>query len=644
MFITKTFLVIFFITILSNEFQSRPEIDWFESAYPHLSDSDSPHTALIIHYKGAHDADAIRDELFEKIIQTMPSASIEMNDEGIALKEFDFGNVSKLSTSLLFIFHTEYSGDNVQISRVMHSLNKLADFSVNCYLLIILRTSSNLNRRLEDILHKAWKKTIMNIAIVEIRGINCNRLTKLSTDNQQFHDCEGKKYSAFSRIYDDSPKRVIIHQFNPFINTFYHKKFSTRRKLFPNFANNMHGHDLKVRIINQPPFAAVTWNENNEMKKMSGPNIVLMQTITAKLNATPVILPNPKSMEFWLSNFTVEDLINESLNSDLTAHLCVRFTGHILEESVRSRHIITHELGVLMPKERGINKITLYYAIESTALILVIMLTIWFAAILLKFDKKFFELSRIFRLILSIGVDYQPTRSSQRVLFLVVIMIGFMYSNNIYASLTNLGVDPLVEKEYKTFEDIDNSGLIPIIRAPVFRKTFNDAVGAKLNLKKKSIQVIDSSNCLRMAMVHRNVCCVLFRAEAELYERLSHRKDSQYQLKLSEPIFWASDAAFRFRQGLPGKKTINEVIDRCNEAGLINKWYWNMEGSADPNNNTNDDLHAQDNAVQTQLLIQLIVVIAFGHLLATLVFIGELLAHRFKNSSKGKRKVRFCVY
>ncbi|THK32943.1 uncharacterized protein LOC114841086 [Diachasma alloeum] len=622
---TIKYLVIFFIIILPDELQSRPQVDWFESINT-LFTAHKIHTALFIHSNNTDDSD-IKDGLFAKIMESIPSVSFEMDHEGIVPKDLDIGVLSKLSTSLLFIHYAKYSGNPVQIYRVMHSINKLADFSVNCYLLIVLETSSNSSEEIEDILQHAWNKTILNMAIVEIRlAANFNTSTTVIAEISKFSD------EANRGLHKNIASRVIIHQFNPFIKKFYHLEFSSGKELFPNYAKNMHGHGLKVVIVDQPPFASVTWKEDGEVGKMSGPNILLMQTITEKLNATPVILPKPKNMRFWLSNFTVEDLINESLNWDLTAHLCVRFTEHILEESVRSQNIITHELGVLMPRGYAINNKIINNILESSALTLVMMLAIWLAAILLKFDRKFWKLSTIFRWIFSISVHHQPSRNFERIFFFVVVMLGFIYANNIYASLTNLGVDPLVENDYETLEAIDDTGLTPMIRNPLFRRTFKNATGVELNLKRRSIRVMEITDCTQIAILHRNVCCVLFKSEAEYHKQWSRTKNGENQLKFAAPIFWSHHAAFLFRQSLPGRKNINKVIKRCSEAGLLSKWYTHMTrgfgGIAEDVAHVTDDLHT--------LRGQLIVVAALGHSLAALVLIGELLTHRFRNSFKKK--------
>ncbi|XP_011301222.1 uncharacterized protein [Fopius arisanus] len=621
--VTKIRLLVFLVvTILSDQLQSQPEVDWFESL------SRFPiHTALIMRCHGTGDSEILKDKLLAKIMKTLPSVTLHVDHPTILLTDLDVGGISKLSTSLLFIYDIEYSGDNQKIYEVIDSIQKLADFSVNCYLLIILRTSSNFNGDMENILRHAWHHAIMHIAIVEIRhASNLNVSTKIIADSPKSLELTG----AITKISKGNPDRVIIHQFNPFMKKFYHIQFSTEEVLFPNFAKNMYGLALKIIIVNQPPFASVIWNNVGDMVKMSGPNIILMQTIIEKINATPVILPKQKLSKIWRNEFTVEDIIKESFNWDLTAHLCIHYTEQIIEESVRTHNIIIHELAILMPRKLTINKKILMDALESSVLAMIIIIVVGLAVKLLKFDQRYWNLLTIFRWIFSIAVQHQPSKNYERILFFVVIVLGFTYANNIYASLTDLGVDPLVENTYETLEDVDASGLIPVIRNPVFRKTFENATDTKLNLKKRSLIVMDNTNCPEMAVRHRNVSCILFRNEAKYYKHRTRTQSGQFQLKLAKPIFWSHNAAFLFRQSLPGKKNINEIIERCREAGLLHKWYSDMTYSQrSEHTNTKEHVHVEEEQVRT-LRGQLITVIVFGHSLATLTFIVEIVFHRFK--------------
>ncbi|XP_028982102.1 uncharacterized protein LOC114841335 [Diachasma alloeum] len=291
----------------------------------------------------------------------MPCVTVNVDDDILHLKKLDFGVVSKSSTSLLFIFYADYSGDNVQIFKVMHAMNRVADFSVN-YILIILRTSSNLDRGVENILQHAWRQSMLNMVIAENR---------------------------------------------------------------------------------------------------------------------------------------------------------------------------------------------------------------------------------------------QPLKTFERILFIVVVILAFMYSSDIYASFTTLGIDPL-----------------------------------------KTVPYFSTRFCPEMAMVHRNVCCIMTRIEAEYYKSQSHTNDGQYRLQVAKPSFWSDTGVFHFRWNLPGKTNMKKIIENFREAGILNKFY--ATPYMHPQNDQNDNAYEMDEQSQIHLLRQLVMLAVIGNSLAVIVCIGELLAHRFKNSVKGKVKLNLC--
>ncbi|THK32932.1 uncharacterized protein LOC114841067 [Diachasma alloeum] len=621
MFNRKISLVIFVITILSDDLQGRPEGDWFESVKTRLSNPHQVYSAMIIRDNNTDDFDVLRDELFGKIIESMPS-EIFSNLDGVHNSNNWYRNVSsRMASSLLFVYYHRYSGDNTRVHEVINTMRGLSKLSAKCYFLIVLRTSSVSKEGVEDMLRHSWNNTMLNILICEIRRDENSSVTNWKVPN-------------------DESNRVIIHLYNPFLDKFYHKKFFPKLELFPDFASNMYGKKLNVLIVQQVPLTFVKWDKNNEMTEMSGANIALMQTLAGAMNFTPVILPKWNGTGFSVKTRTFDAWkFFKTTNTDITANLEPHFTEHISEESLRFRPIMAQEVGVLMPVEYAIDKKYQDNAVESSIITLIIMMIFWFVGILLRLDKKIWNFSIIICLLFSFSVPRQPSKAYERILFLSLSMLGFMYSNQIYASLTNVAVLSLEEREFVTFEEIDASGLIPIVPIAHFERVFRNAVGAELNLKKKSQIIVNIRDCPKMAMVYRNVCCIMYNTEGEYYRRLSRQDNGQYRLKFAKPILRSDNGAFGVRDTSPYKTKINYLIQRCFEAGLISKWYLEAISPSRSGNILNDDKPSRGERSAT-FRRQLMVVIVFGHSLATLVFFGELLVHRLRISHSNIDKSR----
>uniref|UniRef100_A0ABD2XBS3 Ionotropic glutamate receptor C-terminal domain-containing protein n=1 Tax=Trichogramma kaykai TaxID=54128 RepID=A0ABD2XBS3_9HYME len=60
----------------------------------------------------------------------------------------------------------------------------------------------------------------------------------------------------------------------------------------------------------------------------------------------------------------------------------------------------------------------------------------------------------------------------ERLLFGCVLMVALFYSSNILAQLTNLKLGRKAYMRFETFEELDESGLIPIMHPSMFNSTF----------------------------------------------------------------------------------------------------------------------------------------------------------------------------
>ncbi|THK32968.1 uncharacterized protein LOC114841116 [Diachasma alloeum] len=641
MCIIKTLLVIFLITILVDEIQSRPEVDWFDSVATRLFRSGEVHTVLIIHQRIADYSDVVKNELFGKIMGTMPSVIVEVDGGVINLKEQDFGVVSKNTSSLLFIFYADYSGDNVQIYEVMHAMKKLTDFSVN-YILIVLRTSSNLTRPVENILQYAWDISMSNILIVEIRRLNSEKRTVASADNTKVLGCGKLKcYGANGKFNEANSVKLIMHQFNFFSKQFFHEEFHNGVKLFPNFAKNMHGYVMKSLGNYIWP---LRYGQHKDKKKsfFVRKKFELYEDITRVLNFTTtqqIFLRG--EWKGWRGNYTYGALLsyyNKTEKVDIMGPLSSMLLSDLHIKPFILEAMKDQELIMVMPTTYAINQALINKALASTVISLIIFALIWLVAIILNFDGKIWSAFAIFSALSLMVVHHQPLRTNQRMLFLAIVVVSFMYSNDIYASLINLGIDPFVENEYETFEQIDDSCSTPMMQWYDVNDAFVGADGAKLNLKKKHVKGTLVS-CLEKAVEYRNVCCLTDARTMYASRFWLRRNNGLHRLKVAKPIFASRTECIWFREGIPGKREIIEVIKRLQETGLSSGWYSPADNPLSLQTDNHNRIGEMDEESRTQLLRELILLGVLGYSLAITIFIGELLVHRFGSSAKGKMKL-----
>ncbi|XP_063973149.1 uncharacterized protein LOC135160489 isoform X2 [Diachasmimorpha longicaudata] len=565
MSVRDTLLLIFFMTILTNDVQSRPDLDWFDSVAVRLFHSGHTHTAIIINQRSSDNADTVKNELFPKIMETVPSVVVEMDNGVIKWKPLEFGVINKYTTALLFIVYADYSGDNGQIYEVMREVNQLPDLSIN-YLLVILRTSGNV-----------------------VKKIHKNK--EVSADDTKFGCKKLACYGVNSKIIDDSSVQVIMHQFNFFAKIFYHQVFQSGIEIFPNFGKNRHGHPL------------VVWPPRNFYRPVVK-------------NMAPVL------------NFTILE-VYDKMKADMLYGAEIMFDDNpILPNFTVPDLMRSIELVMLIPNTYKLNTTLINKSIAIMSLLFAIIGTISLLAVLLKLDQKIWNTSNLFAMMFSITVSSKPSRTNQRILFLLIVILGFLYSSDVYSSLTNIGTDPLlIARTYNTFEDIDETGLYLKMTNFDFH-IFIGAEDAKLNLKHK---VFIYNELFADEMNNpTNFCYLLTKKKAFHFKNKCASMNRQELWTVGKPIFGYYKRNIYFHHGLPGQQQLRNTMTRFRESGLLNRWFSDTDNGTMYRNDKNDIANGINKKSETKFLKFLIILNVFGISLASIVFIGELLVYHVK--------------
>lgn len=71
-----------------------------------------------------------------------------------------------------------------------------------------------------------------------------------------------KKSNTDKRLGTHSQNPVSVHQYNPFINVYKNKNYSSKVAIFPDKLQNLNGLEMKVSSFNNPPTLFVTRNSS----------------------------------------------------------------------------------------------------------------------------------------------------------------------------------------------------------------------------------------------------------------------------------------------------------------------------------------------------------------------------------------------
>lgn len=147
----------------------------------------------------------------------------------------------------------------------------------------------------------------------------------------------------------------------------------------------------------------------------------------------------------------------------------------------------------------------------------------WISAILLKFENDVWSGLEIIRAMLEFKVPVEPKRLSERIMFISILMTFVIFSSNIFAILTDAKLIKKPLMKINTVEDLNRSGLIPIMLeiTSLLLKNVNGSVNQEL--ANKAIIVFKLDQCYDMLVQHKNVTCVVRESTALI--DMQERKD-----------------------------------------------------------------------------------------------------------------------
>uniref|UniRef100_A0A6V7K048 Ionotropic glutamate receptor L-glutamate and glycine-binding domain-containing protein n=1 Tax=Bracon brevicornis TaxID=1563983 RepID=A0A6V7K048_9HYME len=591
-------------------------IEQLDSLTKSLSDIKPLHTTLVFTYSNTQkNSDIIMDILYNEILHWKPMKLIEMTDQVPNERDFESSELVILYSSMLLLSYKDYiGGSQEQIYHIISCMKVYSMQTPDDYFLIMLKTLDTFDEEIEDILKFAWSEDILNIIILEIQH-DINNLYESSHNYYSFMNTE--------HLYT-----MKVHQYDPFLKKFYHKPFTPGISLFPDFAKDMHGFPLSIYPLQQVPFGIVAWNKDASVRAKIGASYRLIEYLAKELNFTPIIEKSLYSRSDVSINTTGPATIAllQKLGHFVVAGIAPHQTEDIAEEVLRLRPIIPIDLGILMPIDYYINEQKIQDAIGSGILTLIITTIVWLVAVLMRVERKIWNLYFILRLLFSIPVRDQPRRPSQRVLFFLVVMIGFTFSKEIYSSLANIGVDSIKENDYNTIEEIKDSGCTPMILSVLFTRTFAHATEVELHLKENIVPTYKINECIDAAINYRNTCCLVSSLEGAFYRMKSQVIQGEYKLTFAKPIFWSDHGTFNIGKHAFYKRHMNRVISHLSEAGIIKRSYTHFSElltgvirKREKGKEIVGDSHA--------LLSQIYAIEILGWAIAIIVFLGELFSY-----------------
>lgn len=237
----------------------------------------------------------------------------------------------------------------------------------------------------------------------------------------------------------------------------------------------------------------------------------------------------------------------------------------------------------------------------------------------------------MFQILFGVPVTRRPRKTMERIVFTFLLFVSAIYSSNIYIALTHISLQANGELEFQTFEDLEKSGLTPMMSSFVYNRTYHNAEGTLMHLKRKTIlQAGGMHVCPFMAATRKNITCIMMYEEAKAWvRRLSLRSGGK--VKITRPYFWSDSTGFLLGLASPYRARINEILGIVQSSGLLEKLYDGQITNIfnDPNDDTPEEkagLDAKEN--MKTLRQQLLTISVVGYTLSLITLVAEIIVHQ----------------
>lgn len=536
-------------------------------------------------------------------------------------------DTNTVSTLFLFDYESPNKSSVSEVRQFIHAATRTNDLYYEPkYLMLFVGTVRN--KIFKKLLESCWKNMSMDLTIVE--WIEPKQLQILRSERYRSH-------------------LPIIHQFNPFKKEYTNRTWTGRNfPLFPDHFSNLWGYRLRIRTVDLDPFSIGKFNEKNEPIEVGGANIVLIQTIAGAMNATLEYVPSIFTLP--RSHFTNEYdyyYYNAALQKANLVSSLVAISSGSSYVSLRTAPIIYDPFCAVVPIQNEDLGANFSHLIAAYCLSIITVLIYLVLSRVLRFPARVWGPFYVARLFFGVSVSQRPRKNVERVIFASLLAISAMYSSSVYTAMTDVSLGSTKTKEFRSIEDLDRSGLNPIIDPINFNKTFFQAKGSLLNLLKKTNVTENSSglmNCAKRAARKKDVLCLMPKSTATVALTRNNRHGPD-KIKISKACLWSDSFVFMIGGKSPYRSKIDERIRSLNEVGLISRFYnkENMESSKSPKS-LEEEIAIEEEENKTVMYQHLLAVSIVGYSISLLVFFIELILGRILKYRKSKVQPFYFPY
>lgn len=543
------------------------------------------------------------NESITEISQTIPSVWINLKEMATRTERESLIHpafVRSRESALYLIFYdigvdvnTNYS-ENLQ--QFFHNFGKLSTNGTRPKCLIVISSKISIPKEsLKTILHYAWRLKFLDVTILAI--IEKNDLGIIGP---------------------------IKYNYNPFVN-YTSEIWDLESTIFPNKLISMNGYPIKILAFHDPPYLDVTSrNSNGSASELDGIHYRYIPSLSSFFNFSILKAVDVSSINLTRMRVTVGRLLdNETVNM---TPIPLRSMGinnfRYLRDSIHLHQIKNVAMIPILLQSRKLLQNSFLANLVTSILFIAAVVTV---SHFLHFERKYWKFIDIVRILLSQSMPYQPRRSSERLAFIIAVLLSMTYLNETISNLMDVKI--ITEsKDLNSLEDISNSTLNVFMEQYVVDRvlSIDDEISRKIKLKY--VNFSNQFECVQNLRKNRDCICIMSEYRAKFFIKYYSKDDHKPVMKIANIQIGYDWLAYMYEESSPYVKRFNEVLLKLYESGVSKSWLYSFKycESIDLKSRNNMIAQYQDEISKMPLYTVLFV----GYAVSLTIFVAELLRAR----------------
>lgn len=209
------------------------------------------------------------------------------------------------------------------------------------------------------------------------------------------------------------------------------------------------------------------------------------------------------------------------------------------------------------------------------------------------------------------------------------------YSSNLYGDQATAVIRTLTEVEYKSYEELDRSGLTPVVKNELMNLIFISDDQSFLRLKRKTVVIHNAIDYCYDLLKHGNISCFLESNMANIISFTNMRGDKPI-IKICKELCYAKSAiGYTFHKHSPYMDRVTDTMIRLQMSGIRDKWHFDYIGKYTPKK-THSDIIGEPNDHLDKL--SLIYTIVYGYFISLLAIFVQIIIYFLKNKFRSSFK------